>query len=411
MSKAEKTIFSRECFTKYGEQEIKTLGELKVIEKYWDTKNQSDKIDKKNSKVNPKEVNVYLLNIKEENNVWVADYRYTCVVKTKTKPYTTIENDCSFYFTLKENELSSSRYRQMSVHYFYLLYNLDGKTTYTEVINTIHGMSTGGVTYQSIYFSLKYCYEYLQNKISEDFDYTACKKYRYRGLGCYTQGIEWGKFFEKINQEYFKSKRNSHQEIIAQELLWLHKEYGYTYEDISMALEYIYKVLEKPIPDKPSLRLIPNVMQDAKVKIQEAHDRQMLIDYIYKLFDLEEGATYPLIQAEVRKYHSKEYGSLTYKGMLSTLDYYYNIMENPLPQVPNVGIIPYQYNNALAFYMQRKAVKESGKLPNTVPVVRISVSKEARIKSQQLYEDRYKWKPTKLISEIEVGEDETFDRL
>ena len=194
-------------------------------------------------------------------------------------------------------------------------------------------------------------------------------------------------------------------------MLSLIQEYGYSYEDIKIALEYLYKVLEKPIPDKPSLAIIPSVMKEAKFKVQEERDRQLVTDYVYKLFNLDEDSVYPLIQAEIKRYHSKEYGKLTYKGMISTLDYYYNILGNPLPQVPNVGIIPYQYNNALAFYTQRKAVKDNGGLPSTVPVVRVVVNREARINSQRLYEDRYKWKPSKLISEIEVGEDETFDRL
>ena len=240
MSYTNSIIISKECFIRQGTYEAKHIGESKVIEQYTDSKKG---LDKTNLKVD--NVEVYLLNLKKENNIWVADYRYTCSVRKSAKRKAEreiINSDYSCYFTLKETEMPSVRYQQMNIQYFYLLYGLESGSEYPQITDKIHSINTGGTTYQEIYFSLKYCYEFLQIKPSEDFDFTACKKYRYRGWGCYIQGEEWHKFFEEVNNNYFNSTRSNHQEIIAQELLWLHKEYGYTYEDIRMALEYIYKI-------------------------------------------------------------------------------------------------------------------------------------------------------------------------
>lgn len=391
---------SKQVFLKYAPFDIKKEGEKRVRQEYPNVKPK-----------NIRNITFEVLNCIEKDDVYYAEYKFCCEIKDPDNTKTSDYKQYSTIIPIAENNLSKNRYPSMVMNYFYTLYGLDDSKKYVEVINNLQVIKNSGMNSQTIYFSLKYYYEFLQHKVTEEQDYKPCKEYGYRGLGHYTKGPEWDKFFTELCVEFFHTKSNQTQESLARQLLNLIQEYGYSYEDIKIALEYLYKVLEKPIPDKPSLGIIPSVMKDAKVKVQEEQDRQLLIDYVYKLFNLDTNSVYPLIQAEVKKYHSKEYGKLTYKGMISTLDYYYNILGNPLPQVPNVGIIPYQYNNALAFYTQRKAVKDNGGLPSTVPVIRVVVNREARIKSQQLYADRYKWKPSKLISEIEVGEDETFDRL
>ena len=377
-----------------------------------------------NRKENPWKIdNIVLIQLEktedEVRNV-IVDYRCVYDIKEKQKgkrSLQTIYKEKELHFTVEETDLPETRYHQLLINYFYTLYKLDTTLTYPDVINKITGLKSGSYSYKGMYFALKYYYEFLNQNPTNEQDYSVCKDYYHIGLGHYLYGLEWDNYFKELFQNYFvyedktKVQKLAIEKRLAKDTLSLIKNYKYDFKSILIALNYCYKILEKPIPDTPTLGIVPYVMEDAQVKIVEEQERQLLLDYIYELFDLDKRATYPLIQAEIRKYHSLEYGKLTYKGMKSTLDYYYKIMGNPLPQVPNVGIIPYQYNNALAFYMQRKAVKDNGDLPDKVPVVRISVSREARLKSQQLYEDRYKWKPTKLISEIEVDEDETFDRL
>lgn len=342
----------------------------------------------------------------------VVKMSYSCVVVKKGKRETDeILNDTfEREYVIKEMELVDSIYHNLSVDYLYLFNELDTTKQHPNVIFKVSSLHKSGVPNQYLYCSLKYYYEFLKNKKQKNVSYQAFNHYAYIGALHYIYGKEWEDMYEYVCK-YFKVKDKYPNEFLSSQLIWLMQKYNYNCEDIKLALKYYYEVLDNPIPDKATLGVIPKIMQKAKYEVAEENDRKLLTKFIYELFDLEEDSVYPLIQAEIRRYHSREYGKLTYKGMKSTLDYYYNILGNPLPQIPNVGIIPYQYNNALAFYKQRKAVKDSGNLPSTVPVVRIHVSKEAREQSNRLYEDRYKWKPTKSISEIEVEEDETFDRL
>ena len=376
------------------------------------------------NKINPwKIANIQLVLLeKTEDDVHNLIIDYKCIFDIQEKldgksRYQTIYKDKEFPFTIEETDLPEDVYRQLIINYFYTLYNLDTKQTYPDIINNVKILEKGKYLYKGAYFALKYYYEVLNKKPKTEMDFSVCKTYYDIGLGYFLYGMEWVDYFNQLFNNFFKcddktkAQKESIEKKLSKDTLSLIKDYNYNFEDILIALQYYYKILEKTVPDKPSLHIVPYIMEDAKVKIIEDKERQILLDYIYELFDLDKKSTYPLIQAEIRKYHSIEFGKLTYKGMKSTLDYYYNILGNPLPQRPNVGIIPYQYDNALTFYKQRKAVKDSGNLPSTVPVVRIHVSKEAREQSQRLYEDRYKWKPTKSISEIEVEEDETFDRL
>ena len=356
--------------------------------------------------------NVVVLEIKKDkkHNI-VVDLRYECVVLSSEKEEATVlANNYMKHYTFGELELADSEYHNLVIDYFYKLFELNTNEKYPNIIFTVSNLHQKYIPYLRMYCGLKYYYEFLKNEKPQRVGYTAIKQYSNYGALYYIYGQEWIDLYDYICK-YFKIKSTKPNDKICGQLISYIQKYQYTCEDVKLALQFFYEKLENPIPDSPSLGIVPNIMQRAKADIAEEQEREKLIEYIYQLFELDRNEKYPLIQAEVRRYHSREYGKLTYKGMMSTLDYYYNIMGNPLPQVPNVGIIPYQYNNALNFYIQRKAVKDSGDLPNTVPVVRISISREARLKSQQLYEDRYKWKPTKLISEIEVDEDETFDRL
>ena len=56
----------------------------------------------------------------------------------------------------------------------------------------------------------------------------------------------------------------------------------------------------------------------------------------------------------------KEYPDMSYRGMLSTLDYFYNIANNPVKQnQPSVSIIPYVYEEARHFYEDLRDIKRN----------------------------------------------------
>jgi hypothetical protein len=408
---------------KHNETEF-FLKKFASVAKQYAEQSATNKYPQCQNKTNPwKIINIELIPLeKNEDDVHNLIIDYKCIFDIQEKPegkksYQTIYRDKEFPFTIEETDLPEDIYRQLVINYFYTLYNLDTTQTYTDIYNSVKALKNKKYFYKGAYFALKYYYEVLNKKPKPQMDFSICESYYNIGLGYFLYGTEWIDYFNQLFNNFFKCdektkiQKETIEKNLSKDTLSLIKDYNYNFEDILIALQYYYKILEKPVPDKPNLNIVPYIMEDAKIKVVEDKERQVLLDYIYELFDLDKNSTYPLIQAEIRKYHSIEYGKLTYKGMKSTLDYYYNILGNPLPQRPNVGIIPYQYDNALAFYKQRKAVKDSGNLPSTVPVVRIRVSKEAREQSQRLYEDRYKWKPTKSISEIEVEEDETFDRL
>ena len=59
----------------------------------------------------------------------------------------------------------------------------------------------------------------------------------------------------------------------------------------------------------------------------------------------------------------KTYPEMSYRGMLSTLDYFYNIANNPLrEEKPSVAIIPYVYEEAKRFYEDLRDIKINARL-------------------------------------------------
>lgn len=329
------------------------------------------------------------------------------------------KEDDAFYsvpIVLQEKHLPDGRYNAMSIAYIYTLYNLDTKTSYKNIIGKLgrQGKSKG---FQKVYFALKYYFEVLKKPIKDidgddtKADLKALSTCCYQACNYYIFGSEWDSFFEYLIN-FLKIKKQNQKEQIASQVYSFYKEYKYSLQDIKIALEYFYGYLEKPIPDVPTLGIVPHVMNDAKQKAQEEIDKKELMDYIIKLFNLDPNENYPLIQAEIRRFRSKEYGNMTYKGMKTTLDYCYNLLKKDLPKHPSISIIPYKYDEALKFYTQRLAVKETGGLPNKVPVIQVYVDVEARKRNQQLYEGRYiNKKNLQSIAEIEVDENEIFDRI
>jgi hypothetical protein len=82
--------------------------------------------------------------------------------------------------------------------------------------------------------------------------------------------------------------------------------------------------------------------------------RQVLYDYICKIFNMKEIT--PLIKIQLDKYYA-DY-EFTYDGMLYTLKYFYEIMENDTSKCEGIGIIPYAYQEAKEFYVLKNHLFE-----------------------------------------------------
>lgn len=76
-------------------------------------------------------------------------------------------------------------------------------------------------------------------------------------------------------------------------------------------------------------------------------DKQELYSYICKLYNIKEITM--MIKAQIEKYYND---NLTYTGMLYTLKYFYETSENEVNS-EGIGIIPYIYQEAKEFYIQK----------------------------------------------------------
>ncbi len=91
-------------------------------------------------------------------------------------------------------------------------------------------------------------------------------------------------------------------------------------------------------------------------KAASSEDYKVLISYVCELYQID--APTPIILKQIKEYKD-QYG-FTYKGMKSTLNYFYEIREGNDPaNSMGVGIIPYVYDEAKQFYVDKKAVKDS----------------------------------------------------
>lgn len=88
----------------------------------------------------------------------------------------------------------------------------------------------------------------------------------------------------------------------------------------------------------------------------EAEDYKNLIAFICELYNIEAPTGWILKQI---KEYKEQYG-YSYIGMKTTLDYFYHIKQEEEPEEGmGVGIIPFVYDEAKKFYIDKKAVKES----------------------------------------------------
>lgn len=185
------------------------------------------------------------------------------------------------------------------------------------------------------------------------------------------------------------------------------EDLNYTYKGIQDTLIFYYKVLNNPVPDKVSIGIVPYYYKKAQDYYKEKPDMRALFDYINKLFGQKNNEIDPLIYSSIMKYHNQM--NCSFQGMKTTLDYYYHILGNVIPDKPTVWCIPYYYNEAKDFYINKKNIKQEG-TPQIIPVINVFVSEKNRQNFQREFEERWRNPKNKIsISEIEVDEDEIFE--
>lgn len=91
-------------------------------------------------------------------------------------------------------------------------------------------------------------------------------------------------------------------------------------------------------------------------KTKEANDYKSLIGYICNLYEVEAPTGFMLSQIK----SFKEQYNYTYKGMELTLDYFYQVKTNNEPDIDKgLGIIPYVYDEAKQFFIDKKNIKKN----------------------------------------------------
>lgn len=91
-------------------------------------------------------------------------------------------------------------------------------------------------------------------------------------------------------------------------------------------------------------------------KISESQDYKDLIAYICELYQIDAPTGWMLKQIK----DFKEQFNYTYRGMRTTLHYFYEIQEgNDVADSKGIGIVPFVYEEAKKFYIDKKAVKDS----------------------------------------------------
>lgn len=91
-------------------------------------------------------------------------------------------------------------------------------------------------------------------------------------------------------------------------------------------------------------------------KQKEAQDYKNLVAYICELYQIEAPTGWMLKQ--IKDY--KEQFNFTYRGIKTTLHYFYEIQKgNSVEDSMGIGIVPFVYDEAKRFYIEKKAVKDS----------------------------------------------------
>ena len=99
---------------------------------------------------------------------------------------------------------------------------------------------------------------------------------------------------------------------------------------------------------KHKQKIIDKKKQNNKQLTQEQLDRKQLIDYIVKLYGKDN--INQLIFKQIKDFREQE--NYSYLGMKTTLEYFHEILENPVV-AEGIGIIPYVYDEAKSWHIRR----------------------------------------------------------
>jgi len=93
-----------------------------------------------------------------------------------------------------------------------------------------------------------------------------------------------------------------------------------------------------------------------KNKTKESNNYKNLIQYICDIYEVDVPTGFMFTQIK----NFKEQYNYTYKGMELTLDYFYNVKTNNTPDIDKgLGIIPYIYEEAKQFFIEKRNIKKN----------------------------------------------------
>lgn len=110
-----------------------------------------------------------------------------------------------------------------------------------------------------------------------------------------------------------------------------------------------------------------------------------LIEYICQLYKL----TVPngWILKQIKEY--KEQFNYSYLGMKTTLHYFFEIQGNEADKDMGIGIIPFVYEEAKQFYIDKKAIKENSEQCDIKQIQSLSSTINISLKNSNI-NDRYR---------------------
>ena len=122
-------------------------------------------------------------------------------------------------------------------------------------------------------------------------------------------------------------------------------------------------------------------------KQKEAQDYKALIAYICELYQIDVPTGWMLKQ--IKDY--KDQYHYTYRGIKTTLHYFYEIQEgNSVEDSLGIGIVPFVYDEAKKFYIDKKAIKDNlkdcdmQKVQNRKKVIHINRNQDEKNKYKEM---------------------------
>lgn len=138
-----------------------------------------------------------------------------------------------------------------------------------------------------------------------------------------------------------------------------------------------------------------------------------LMEYIFSIYGFKSknnpnGRDIPKsIFTQIKYFHDKL--DCKYKGIQLTLQYYYEILKEPLPEPPSLWFVPVYYDEAKEVFIISKSNVEymATKVDENVQDVVITIKKSEKEEYNDTFENRWRLPENMIdISEIEVDEDD-----